>query len=57
MRRGTLATAGLALIIALIAKDLAVPLAGIAAFGLLDRLLSSSPKDIWRQPEKDPARL
>ena len=39
---------GLALIFALIAKDFAMPLAGIALFGLFDRLRNFSPNDVRR---------
>ena len=43
MRMGYWATTGLACFIALIAKDLAMPLVGIALFGLVDRLLANTP--------------
>jgi len=48
MRTGYLATTSLAVIIALIAKDLAIPLAGIAVFGLLDRLLVLAALGRWK---------
>jgi hypothetical protein len=57
MRTGYLATAGLSVIIAFIAKDLTLPLAGIAAFGLVDRMISAFPRDIIRNTISDPAHL
>ena len=48
MLTGYLAITSLAVIIALIAKDLAIPLAGIAVFGLIDRLLIMAPLGRWK---------
>jgi hypothetical protein len=57
MRTGYLATTALAVTIALIAKDLTLPLAGIAAFGLIDRIAMAFARDIRRNTISDPARL